>query len=59
MIEDKVYVAHGGLFRDPTPKQSKGHKAKRRRQGGRGAKAKLKLGSMASPSSFSGRTSFS
>lgn len=43
VIEDKVYVAHGGLFRDPSPgKGAKGHKAKRRKAG----KGKLKLGSL-------------
>ena len=44
IIEDEVYVAHGGLFRDPQPKQTKGgkkHKAKKRKQN-----KELKLGSL-------------
>lgn len=41
VIEDKVYVAHGGLFRDPAPKKA-GHKAKKRKA----SKAKLTLGSL-------------
>jgi len=44
VIEDQVYVAHGGLFRDPAPsKGGKGHKAKKRKHW---HKNKMKVGNM-------------
>jgi serine/threonine-protein phosphatase 5 len=45
IIEEKVYVAHGGLFRDPQAKQGKGgkkHKAKKRKQNNK----ELKVGNL-------------